>query len=103
MYLTTAIALQSYSMKPLFFKEENEWRLISYFIKSQDSRVLKYKRSGNKLVPYLDFPSKPLTSTELVEVVLGPKNETPEWIVEKFLKDNGFAETKVRRSGGSYR
>jgi hypothetical protein len=38
-----------------------------------------------------------------VEVILGPRNTTPNYVMESFLKQSGFANVKISRSKASYR
>lgn len=88
-------------LKTNAFSEESEWRLLSYLIKSNDQCL--FRPSKDKLIPYRSYTLLDLKQDSIVEVVLGPKNQTPELIVDLFLKQNNFNNVKVVRSKASYR
>ena len=50
-------------------------------------------------MPYLEID---ISKINIIDIVLGPKHETPVSVLKEFLKRNGcFAE--VRKSSASYR
>lgn len=90
-----------YILKSMAFKEEVEWRLISLFFR--DIRdVCSFSVTSDKIKPYRSFKLAELGVSAIEEIVLGPKNTTPKDIVESFLKQNGFEQTKVSYSEASY-
>ncbi len=89
-------------LKAKAFKEEKEWRLLSYLLKDGDDGCL-YRADGNKLVPYREFKFWPLEKPVVNEIILGPKNITPDYVVKRFMKDNKFEGVDIRRSEASYR
>lgn len=90
-----------YVLKSNEFREEREWRLISY-IKGSDHGSL-FRERGNLIIPYRQF-SLPLHGGQpIADIVLGPKHPTPPNVVARLLRQNGFGEIKVRRSAISYR
>lgn len=99
-------ALQSYSsmfvLKSDAFREELEWRLITYA-----TYVVKDKYSvraaSNKLIPYREFKFEDNSTSIISEVHLGPKNVTPVEVVEGFLVQHGFNGVKVSKSKATYR
>lgn len=91
-----------YTLKNEAFSEEREWRLISFLTKNPYDHCL-YRASTNRLIPYRVFELKQLDAPAITEVIIGPKNSTPEYVVEMMLEQNGFAGVKVRRSSATYR
>jgi hypothetical protein len=91
-----------YTLKNEAFSEEAEWRLISFLTKGSGDQCL-YRASANRLIPYRSFDLKVLDVPAITEVIIGPKNTTPEFVVEKMLEQHGFTGAKVRRSLATYR
>jgi hypothetical protein len=91
-----------FTLKNNAFKEEKEWRLISYLLKGHEDKC-DFRISGNRLTPYRSFLLKKLDIPVIKEVILGPKNITPEFVVRKFLQQNGFSDVSVIRSSATYR
>lgn len=89
-------------LKAKAFKEEREWRLISYFTKSGDNDS-KFRVMDNRITPYREFNLLSLDERVINEIIIGPKNLTPIYVVEQFLKKYGFTNVKVLRSTASYR
>lgn len=90
-----------YVLKANEFREEREWRLISY-IGGLDHGSL-FRERGNLIIPYRQFSLPLHTGQPIVDVVLGPKHQTPPNVITRLLRQNGFGEVKVRRSAVSYR
>jgi hypothetical protein len=91
-----------FTLKNHAFQEEQEWRLISYLLKGNGDKC-DFRISGNRLTPYRSFPLKKIDTLAINEVILGPKNITPEFVVSKFLQQNGFVGVSVKRSVATYR
>lgn len=91
-----------YTLKNEAFREEQEWRLISYLLKGEGDKC-KFRISNDRLIPYRSFKLKEIDTPTIIEVILGPKNTTPEFVVSKFLQQSGFVGTSVRRSSATYR
>lgn len=91
-----------YRLKNRAFKEEAEWRLLSYLIKEEDDAAL-FRAAGNRIIPYREIELKELGMPRISEVYIGPKNITPNHVIEKFLAKRGFSGVTVRRSSATYR
>jgi len=91
-----------YLLKAKAFQGEFEWRLISLLIKTADD-VYSFYPNFDKIKPYRAFKLKGLEINPIEEIVLGPKNITPKYVVESFLKQSGFKDVKVSSSEASYR
>ncbi len=96
------LASHAYLIKGNFFQEENEWRLLSLG-DVERQRHCKFHPSSNRLIPFAEFPWTANLSPAIKEVVVGPRNRTPDAIVQSFLRGHGCAHAKVVRSEGSYR
>jgi hypothetical protein len=90
------------------FQEEREWRLIS-FVTPKDStggmdmHRMDFRPLTDRIVPYRALVLEELESSPISEVVLGPRNITPEHVIESALMRHGWANVAVRRSSASYR
>lgn len=91
-----------FRLKSPAFSEEREWRLITHFIKSGDDECM-FHASENKICPYKPFRLEDLDTAPILEIVLGPKNITPPFVIQKLLEMNGFEGVKVRPSEATYR
>lgn len=89
-------------LKTSAFREEREWRLISYFVKTGDD-MCSFRALNDRIVPFREFKLLESESGSIVEVILGPKNTTPNYVMESFLKQKGFANVKIVRSEATYR
>jgi hypothetical protein len=89
-------------LKTSAFREEREWRLISYFVKAGDD-TCSFRALNDRIVPFREFKLLESENVSIVEVMLGPKNMTPNYVIESFLKQSGFANVKISRSKASYR
>ncbi|HNA27817.1 MAG TPA: DUF2971 domain-containing protein [Nitrospira sp.] len=97
-----ALLPELFRLKSLAFKEEREWRLISYFIK-YGADYCEYRAIKDRIIPYRKFELTQACGNPIVEVILGPKHTTPMKLVEKFLEQNQYRGVIVRRSKASYR
>lgn len=91
-----------YTLKNVAFCEEKEWRLISFLTRTDQDSCL-YRVSSNRITPYRSYELLPLEFPEVIEVILGPKNQTPEYIIQKMLAQHEFSGVTVRRSKVTYR
>ena len=89
-------------LKSPAFREECEWRLISYFVKSGDDNC-QFRASNDRIIPYREYKLPVLKHNSIEEIILGPKNLTPDYVVESFMQKNGFKDTKILHSTASYR
>jgi hypothetical protein len=104
-----------YSFKHIAFNEEIEWRLFASVLMSrkkgdineissegfrQISNDLGFYHRSNSIVPYLKFR---FDDVKLVtEVIIGPKNNTPENVVEMFLHSYGLGHVEIKQSQAPY-
>ena len=84
------------------FREEREWRLISYFVKTRDD-MCSFRALNDRIVPYREFELLQSESGSIVKVILGPKNTTPNYVIESYLKQRGFPNVTILRSKATYR
>lgn len=85
------------------FREEREWRLISYFTRNGTDKCL-YQACQDRVIPYRELKLfKSDIGQPIKEVILGPKHISSPVVVEDFLDQNGFEGVQVRRSEASYR
>lgn len=91
-----------YSFKKNAFKEEKEWRLLSFFLQT-NSESCNFRADMEKITPYRSIELLDLKASPINKVILGPKNQTPTNVVEDFLRINNFEGVEVTRSEASYR
>ncbi len=89
-------------LKSPAFREEIEWRLLSYLVLSEEDTCF-YRALQDRLIPYRSFQLKQPERQPITEVILGPKHLTPIWLVEHFLRQNGYGTVTVKRSEVTYR
>ena len=89
-------------LKTSAFREEREWRLISYFVKSGNDPCL-FRALDDRIVPYREFKLLEAEKGSIVKVILGPKNTTPNYVIDSFLKQRGFRNVTISRSEATYR
>lgn len=94
------ISRHRYIYKPSGFIEEEEWRIL-VAPRAQDLHQLHFRAVRNRLVPFLELPFA--KALPIVNVVTGPKQLTPDAVVQGFLKKHGVEGATVRRSTCSYR
>lgn len=104
-----------YRIKNIAFSEEKEWRLFATLAVSrvkgglnglpvgklsQIKDKMGYLKRENTLVPYyvFDFDKKEL----IREIILGPRNKTPDYAIEMFLHSHGLKNVEYRRSETPY-
>lgn len=91
-----------FRLKAYAFREEREWRLLSYLVKGGEDSC-SHRTVHDRIVPYRQVALTGLERTPIREVILGPKHNTPPNVVEDFLKQNQYGVVPVRRSEASYR
>lgn len=89
-------------LKSAAFKEEKEWRLVSYLIK-RTADTCSYRAANGQIVPYRSYELREMERSPIVNIILGPKHTTPTEVVKNFLAQNGFGEVNVVKSTASYR
>lgn len=89
-------------LKTSAFEEEREWRLVSILVRDQADDCL-YRSTADRIIPYRKYELARTDIAPIVDVVLGPKHQTPPNLVVDFLKHNGFGEVRVRNSKATYR
>ena len=62
-----------------------------------------FRALNERIVPFREFELLESESGSIVEVILGPKNTTPNYVIESLLKQNGFANVKILHSKATYR
>jgi hypothetical protein len=80
------------------FAEEDEWRLsahaVSFDGQFQDRTVFKYRRTGERVVPYEERPFADISL--LTEVVVGYSSTTAVDVVRTLLRDHKSAAIATR-------
>lgn len=89
-------------LKSEAFREEREWRLISSRFDNTTSHC-SFRLRDNTITPHLIVELVELGRSPIIEIVLGPKHQTPVKIVKDFLKSKGFGDVKVIQSETTYR
>jgi hypothetical protein len=96
-------------MKNPAFCDEEEWRAMAILIsvpgkpQTDQLKLCKYRAAGDRVIPYVDVDLTLVKDGIIEEVVLGPKNITPEPFVRGLLESSGFAAVRIRKSAASYR
>jgi hypothetical protein len=93
-----------YKYKNPAFREEKEWRMFSFLYKKEVSKSIDFFASGAKLKPFHKARFECTREQPMIkEVILGPRNQTPEWVIRMFLDKNLFEHTEILFSKASYR
>lgn len=98
-----------YTLKNPAFAEEKEWRIISHLFgeaKNDDFggiRNMDFRAKTDRVVPFFRLSLEEISEKAIAEVVLGPKNVTPEKFIEALLLKYGWQGVTVHRSKASYR
>lgn len=88
-------------LKSSAFREEQEWRLLSYFLSGHE--MCSYRTLQDRVIPYRSYEFIQHELQPIAEIVLGPKHLTPTNVIEGFLKQCGYDSVRVRRSDATYR
>lgn len=91
-----------FTLKNRAFSEEREWRLMS-FITKKDADPCQFRASKTGLIPYRSYDMLDLHMQQIYEVIIGPKNTTPDFVVRKLLQQAGFDNVSIKRSSATYR
>jgi hypothetical protein len=107
-FLLLPFTFNMHAMKNPAFQEEREWRLISHIVNRLNATVLgmskmDFRASGNRLIPFRRISLEPLSEVSILEIILGPKNITPDNVVAAILARYNWKDVKVIRSTASYR
>jgi hypothetical protein len=96
-----------YTLKSDAFREEKEWRLLtSFFPRAGETQTLptvEYRATRDRLIPFSTYELLEPERHPIADVVLGPRNATPEHLVVRMLEMYGFGTVTVRRSVATYR
>lgn len=95
--------LKMFDVKNPAFSEEQEWRLVSFSVKQDDDSDLKFRASGDKIIPYFEVKLDDLGVQPISAIVLGPKHQTPRHVIERMLADAGFEAVNISNSSATYR
>lgn len=99
---TLKILPQLFALKHPAFSEEKEFRLVSHLIKDSEE-ICQFHVVNNKIVPHKEFKLIDLGNDPIQEVIIGPKNQTPDYLIERLLSTNGFNNFTIKRSDATYR
>jgi len=99
---TLKVLPQLFALKHQAFSEEKEFRLVSHLIKDTEDSC-QFHTSNNKIIPHREFKLIDLSINPVVEIILGPKNQTPDYVIKKLLNSHGFQHTNIKRSSATYR
>jgi hypothetical protein len=97
-----ALFSQLFRLKAYAFREEREWRLLSYLVKGGEDHC-SHRVVHDRIIPYRKIELVGLERHPIAEVILGPKHGTPTKLVEDFLKQHRYGGVGVKRSEASYR
>lgn len=88
-------------IKPVGFREEEEWRLI-YNPEKENELKFNCHKKGNRLGWHYELPITPDT---ISKIIIGPKNKTKPGEIAKVMAMNGFQiqESQIEPSKLTYR
>jgi len=89
-------------LKNKAFSQESEWRLLSHFLKIGKDECM-FQPGHNIIIPYREFRLEELNENPIKQIFIGPKNETPEYVMDALLRQNDFSNVEVLRSEASYK
>lgn len=95
-----------FTMKNPAFSEERESRIISLVIRANfeiDDMRVQYRGYADRIVPFEDIPMNALDVSPITEIILGPRNITPESVVRGLLLKTKFKDVAIKRSTASFR
>ncbi len=91
------------------FREEKEWRLTTpFFNPKENSEIDKdeilFRPANDRIVPYRKIPLLSSNDVEIIsKVIIGPRNITPDGVIENILRSYGHNNASVSRSAATYR
>lgn len=98
-----------FRLKNPAFSEEREWRVISHIFRNEREKDLEqltkmdFRSHQDQIVPFARVPLESLPEPSVTEIILGPRNATPEYVVQALLSKYGWSNVSVRKSNASYR
>lgn len=100
-------SLKMYELKHPAFKEEIEWRCMSYHMHTGVGPGLPFtalfRAASDRIIPYRPVTLIDLEIPIINKIVIGPKNTTPDIVVRSFLRSIGLENAEVVRSIATYR
>ena len=96
------IVSELFQLKSDAFSEEKEWRLVSYSSKDGVDKC-EYRSADDRIIPFREYKLTEIKSPPIIEVIKGPKNRTPDYVLKNMLNQNGFKNVKVTTSKLTYR
>ena len=94
--VNVTLARKLFTLKPRGFHEEKEWRLVQI---ADPMAKSSFRSRSFDIVPYRGIS---LSSRSIKEIILGPKNRTPDKTI-KAMALGRFEDVTVQRSKLSYR
>ena len=100
---------QLFMMKNPAFSDEKEWRVMAFLVSKpgeidlDQMQLCRFRAAGDRVIPYVDVDLSLVKEDVIEEVLLGPKNITPERYLSGLLENSGFKNVRIRRSEASYR
>jgi hypothetical protein len=98
-----------FRLKNPAFSEEREWRLISHILRTEREETsgqfakMEFRANADRVIPFVRIPLETLPHQPIVEIVLGPRNATPQHVIEGLLLRYGWSNVSIQRSTASYR
>jgi hypothetical protein len=98
-----------FRLKNPAFAEERGWRIISHIFREERDKnfgqlaKMEFRPYVDGIIPFTRIALEPLSQPSITEIVLGPRNLTPERVVGALLLKHGWSNVSVRRSKASYR
>lgn len=99
---TLQLLPELFRLKAHAFREEREWRALSYLVKGGEDDC-SHRVVHDRVIPYRKIELIEFERHPIVEVILGPKHGTPTKVVEDFLKKQGYGVVSIKSSVASYR
>jgi hypothetical protein len=100
--ISNAISKIGINEKNPAFEEESESRLHIRIHKGKitHGERINFRSRGAEIVPYFIFP---ITKGCIKEIILGPRNRTPEPVIRAALEKYGFHNVDIKPSKATYR
>ena len=68
-----------------------------------DPQSMDFRARGDHIVPYLRLPIPDDKKGCIKEIILGPRNRTPEPVIRAALEKYGFHNVDIKPSKATYR
>lgn len=99
----TGLIPKMFTLKTNAFHEEQEWRLIESGVAKGD-KSKEYRPSRSMIIPHHYLTLENFEDIEPIsEIILGPKHQTPNTVLNGFLEKNNFKNVGIKKSIASYR